>query len=79
MSFREETFNRARYDMRLEDRRGNCLIVHQNVSFDSTLVRGSRSVERCQPLYMAEVVRRARRIARLPFSAGVSTITGQLR
>lgn len=70
ISSRAEISSRARYDMRLEDRRGNCVIVHQNVSFDSTLVRGRRSVERCQPLYMAEVIRRARRIARLSFSAG---------
>ena len=67
---RDSTFRRARYDIRLEDRKGNCLIVHQHVTFDSTVVRGRRTAERCEPLYMAEVVRRARRIARLPLNAG---------
>jgi hypothetical protein len=67
---RDSSFRRARYQLRLEDRQGNCLLVHQVVSFDSTLVRGERKSERCQPLYMAEVVRRNRRIARLPLSAG---------
>jgi len=67
---RAATFHRARYDLRLEDRNGNCLIVHHEVRFDSALVKGRRTSERCQPLYMAEVVRRARRIARLPFTAG---------
>ena len=67
---RDETFRRARYALRLEDRSGNCLIVHQEVRIDSAYVKGRRTTERCQPLYMAEVVRRARRIARLPLSAG---------
>jgi len=67
---REATFNRGRYDLRLEDRKGNCLVVHHEVTFDSALVRGRRTTERCEPLFMAEVVRRARRIARLPFNAG---------
>ena len=67
---REVTFNRGRYDLRLEDRKGNCLVVHHEVTFDSALVKGRRTTERCEPLYMAEVVRRARRIARLPLSAG---------
>jgi len=67
---RDDTFRRARYTLRLEDRRGKCLIVHQDVTIDSTFARGRRIAERCEPLYMAEVVRRARRIARLPFSAG---------
>jgi hypothetical protein len=67
---RDVAFSRARYDLRLEDRRGNCLIVHSEVKFDSALVRGRRTSERCQPLYMAEVIRRARRIARLPLKAG---------
>jgi hypothetical protein len=67
---REVAFSRASYDLRLEDRRGNCLIVHSEVKFDSALVRGRRTSERCQPVYMAEVIRRARRIARLPLSAG---------
>jgi hypothetical protein len=67
---REITFRRARYDLRLEDRQGNCLFVHQLMTMDSVVVRGRRTTERCQPLYMAEVVRRARRIARLPLSAG---------
>jgi hypothetical protein len=67
---RDSTFHRARYDLRLEDRKGNCLIVHNDVTFDSALVRGRRTAERCQPVYMAEVIRRARRIARLPLTAG---------
>jgi hypothetical protein len=67
---REDTFRRARYTLRLEDRMGNCLIVHQDVAIDSTFARGRRVSERCQSLYMAEVVRRGRRIARLPLSAG---------
>jgi hypothetical protein len=67
---RDVTFNRGRYDLRLEDRKGNCLVVHHEVTFDSALVKGRRTTERCEPLYMAEVVRRARRIARLPLSAG---------
>src|SRR5688572_31045177 len=67
---RDATFQRARYDLRLEDRRGNCLVVYQNFTFDSTLVSGGRTAERCEPLYMAEVIRRARRIARLPLTAG---------
>jgi hypothetical protein len=67
---RDDTFRHARYALRMEDRRGNCLIVHQDVSMDSTFVRGRRTTEGCQPLYMAEVVRRARRIARLPLNAG---------
>jgi hypothetical protein len=67
---REDTFRRARYTLRLEDRSGNCRIVHQDVTIDSTFTRGRRIAERCQPLYMAEVVRRGRRIVRLPLSAG---------
>ena len=67
---RDSTFQRARYTLRLEDRKGNCLIVHHTVAFDSALTRVARASERCQPLYMAEVVRRNRRIARLPLSAG---------
>ncbi len=67
---RNATFRNARYDLRVEDRKGNCLIVHQHVTFDSKLLPGKRTSERCQPLYMAEVVRHARRIARLPLSAG---------
>jgi hypothetical protein len=70
LTSRSDTFNRARYELRLEDRTGRCLVVHQDFAFDSKLVRGSRTSERCEPLYMAEVVRRARRLARLPFSAG---------
>lgn len=70
LASRSDTFNRARYELRLEDRTGRCLVVHQEVTFDSKLVRGPRTSERCQTLYMAEVVRRGRRLARLPFSAG---------
>jgi hypothetical protein len=65
-----DAFNRARYELRLEDRTGKCLVVHQDVTFESKLVRGRRTLERCGPLYMAEVVRRARRLARFPFNAG---------
>ena len=67
---RDSAFQRVRYDLRLEDRRGNCLIVHREVTIESALVPGRRTAERCQPLYMAEVIRRARRIARLPLTAG---------
>ncbi|HVD62571.1 MAG TPA: hypothetical protein VNC11_16980 [Gemmatimonadaceae bacterium] len=70
LASRADTFNRARYELRLEDRTGKCLVVHQDVTFESKLVRGRRTLERCGPLYMAEVVRRARRLARLPFNAG---------
>ena len=67
---RDSTFRRAQYALRLEDRQGNCLIIHQVVTFDTAVTHGARSAERCQPLYMAEVVRRNRRIARIPLSAG---------
>ena len=67
---RDEKFRLAQYELRLEDRSGNCLLVHQDVRVDSAFTRGRRTTERCQPLYMAEVVFRARRIARLPLSAG---------
>jgi hypothetical protein len=70
ISSRTEAFRHARYDLRLEDRAGNCVIIHQDVAIDSAFVKGTRSSERCRPLYMATVVRRARRIARLPLSAG---------
>ena len=67
---RDSTFYRGRYELRLEDRTGNCLIVHIEVRIENGLQTGPRKPERCQPLYMAEVIRRARRIARLPLSAG---------
>ena len=68
---RDAIFRNARYDFRIEDRAGNCLIIHHVVAMDSTTVQHRRRTsEKCQPLYMAEVVRRARRIARLSFSAG---------
>jgi hypothetical protein len=66
----DSTFQRARYDLRLEDRAGNCVIVHIEVKMEAALMPGRRTAERCEPLYMAEVVRRARRIARLPLTAG---------
>jgi hypothetical protein len=67
-----ERVARVRYDLRLEDRVGNCVAVHQEASLvdDTLLVRGVRMTEPCRPLYMAEVVRRNRRIARLPLDAG---------
>jgi hypothetical protein len=69
---REEGFTSGRYDIRLEDRAGNCVAVHQDVRVvgDSAIERGARMVEQCRPLLMADVVRRARRIVRLPLSAG---------
>jgi hypothetical protein len=69
---RDAVFSNARYDLRIEDRAGNCLAVHQDVRIapDSALVRGKRVTERCRPLYMADVVRRARRLAHLPLTAG---------
>jgi hypothetical protein len=70
---REEPFHSGRYDLRLEDRAGNCLLVHQTVSVDTSLVRLKRTVESCRPLYMAEVFRRSIRLARIPLSAGQLT------
>ena len=70
---RGDSFQSGRYDLRLEDRAGNCLLVHRLVSVDTALVLGTRTSEPCRPLYMAEVVRRTRRIARLPLTAGQLT------
>ena len=70
---RSDPFRSGRYDLRIEDRAGNCLLVHQAVSIDTALVRGARTTENCRPLYMAEVVRRSRRLARLPLIAGQLT------
>ena len=70
---RGDRFQSGRYDLRIEDRAGNCLLVHQAVSVDTSLVRGRRTTESCRPLYMAEVVRRSRRLARLPLTAGQLT------
>lgn len=70
---RTDPFRSGRYDLRIEDRAGNCLLVHQAVSIDTALVRGRRTTENCRPLYMAEVVRRSRRLARLPLAAGALT------
>jgi hypothetical protein len=70
----QDPFYSGRYDLRMEDRAGNCLVVHQIVRVDTTtLVRQKRTVESCRPLYMAEVVRRTRRLARIPLSAGQLT------
>ena len=70
---RQDPFHSGRYDLRLEDRVGNCLVVHQTVSVDSVLRRLKRTVESCRPLYMAEVFRRSIRLARIPLSAGQLT------
>jgi hypothetical protein len=70
---RQDPFNSGRYDLRLEDRVGNCLVVHQTVSVDSVLRRLKRTAESCRPLYMAEVFRRSIRLARIPLSAGQLT------
>ena len=67
---RSDFFQNGRYDIRIEDRAGNCILVHQIVSIDTVLVRRTRTTEPCQPLYMAEVVRRSRRLARIPLNAG---------
>jgi len=69
---RDMPFTDGRYDIRLEDRAGNCLQVHQQVRLvsDSVLRRGRRITERCRPAYMAETIRRSRRIARVPVQAG---------
>ncbi|HJU75626.1 MAG TPA: hypothetical protein VJ717_17915, partial [Gemmatimonadaceae bacterium] len=40
---------------------------------DTALVKRQRTTEPCKPLYMAEVVRRGRRLARIPLSAGQLT------
>jgi hypothetical protein len=81
-------FLAGRYDLRLEDRVGSCVAIHQDVRLagDSIVERGARMEERCRPLYMADVVRRGRRLARLPLSAGqltdhwsvASAITGRV-
>jgi hypothetical protein len=39
---RQDPFHSGRYDLRLEDRIGNCLVVHQTVSVDSVLRRLKR-------------------------------------
>ena len=70
---RNDPFQSGRYDLRIEDRAGNCLMVHQVVSFDTVLVQGQRTTETCRPLYMADVVRRSRRLSRLPLKAGELT------
>jgi hypothetical protein len=70
---RDDFFQSARYDLRIEDREGNCLLVHRAAFVDTALVLGTRSTETCRPLYMADVVRRSRRIARLPLTAGQLT------
>jgi hypothetical protein len=71
----DAAFPSGRYDLRIEDRIGHCLAIHQEVRLvaDSTLERGTRMEERCRPLYMAEVVRRGRRLARLALTAGQLT------
>ncbi|MFL5605058.1 MAG: hypothetical protein ACJ8AD_01305 [Gemmatimonadaceae bacterium] len=72
---RESEFTAGRYDLRIEDRAGNCVAIHEEVRLaaDSTIERGARMEERCRPLYMAEVVGRGRRLARLPLTAGQLT------
>lgn len=70
---RDDPFHSGRYDLRIEDRAGNCLLVHETVAVDTALVRLKRTTETCRPLYMAEVVRRSRRLARIPLSAGQLT------
>ncbi len=70
---RGDPFHSGRYDLRIEDRSGNCQLVHQTVSVDTGLVRLKRTTEACRPLYMAEVARRARRLARIPLNAGQLT------
>ena len=70
---RQDPFYSGRYDLRLEDRVGNCLVVHQTVSVDSVLRRLKRTAESCRPLYMAEVFRRSIRLARIPLGAGQLT------
>ena len=70
---RTDRFQSGRYDLRIEDRVGNCIVVHQTVTVDTALKRLKRTAESCRPLYMAEVVRRGVRLARLPLSAGQLT------
>ena len=70
---RSDAFQNGRYDLRIEDRAGNCLLVHQAVSMDTALIQGRRTTEECRPLYMSDVVRRSRRLARLPLTAGELT------
>lgn len=70
---RDDLFHYGRYDVRIEDRAGNCIVVHQTVSVDTALVRLKRTAESCRPLYMAEVARRSFRLARIPLNAGQLT------
>lgn len=70
---RTDRFQSGRYDLRIEDRVGNCIVVHQTVTVDTALKRLKRTAESCRPLYMAEVVRRGIRLARIPLSAGQLT------
>ncbi|HEY7568562.1 MAG TPA: hypothetical protein VH762_13365, partial [Gemmatimonadaceae bacterium] len=70
---RMDRFRSGRYDLRIEDRIGNCILVHQTVRVDTSLVRLERTAQSCRPLYMAEVVRRGIRLARIPLSAGQLT------
>jgi hypothetical protein len=70
---RGDRFQSGRYDLRIEDRNGNCQLVHQTVAVDTALVRLKRTTEACRPLYMAEVAHRARRLVRIPLSAGQLT------
>ncbi|MDQ6635367.1 MAG: hypothetical protein M3Z10_11510, partial [Gemmatimonadota bacterium] len=68
-------FTSGRYDLRIEDRVGHCVAIHQEVRLlaDGSIERGARMEERCRPLFMAEVVRRGRRLVRLPLNAGQLT------
>lgn len=67
---RLDVFRRGRYDLRLEDRLGRCLLVHLTLVFDTAATRTGRTTERCEPLYMADVVRRSKRLAHVPLTAG---------
>jgi hypothetical protein len=61
----------ARYRMRIEDRRGSCIEVRETVRVDAgRIARLDRETRPCEPVLMADAIRRARRIATLPLSAG---------
>lgn len=68
----DSTGSVARYRVRLESRTGRCLEVSQRVQIgDDGVVRArDRVAKSCAPLMMAEVIHRARRLARLPLQAG---------
>lgn len=62
----------ARYRLRMEDRGGRCVTIEQGLRIgeDGRVLSTSRTVSACQPVMMADVIRRMRRVARRPLHAG---------